>query len=281
LAEMNTRTTGSISRKFNPFQPAHRQHKGTDRFGLCLIFHPAWWLALLVLISACQPAPPKRIETLPVEAPPPLVTPTPTLEPPLAPNALPVPTLEPTAAGSPEPPGCQEPPQDYTLVRVNGVLLNRRTLAMLQHAAELYGGEIDLAGAAITQGSYTNGEPASFGTHSGGGAVDLSVMRRGTFTVLYGDIEPVIHTLRTAGFAAWLRDLDEMYDGSPIHIHAVAIGDQQLSKAALDQISGAAGYFHGYNGLVLKNGLPGADRHEGPVICRWMVKFMDCTSCLE
>ena len=29
---------------------------------------------------------------------------------------------------------------------------------------------------------------------------------------------------RVAGFAAWLRHEDELYDGSVIHIHAIAIG---------------------------------------------------------
>ena len=47
--------------------------------------------------------------------------------------------------------------------------LNRRTLAMLEHAQTLYGGEHDFI-LAITQGSYNQGVEASFGTHDGGGA---------------------------------------------------------------------------------------------------------------
>lgn len=183
-------------------------------------------------------------------------------------------TLQPTATPNPtpsEPAGCQEPPDDYTLVHVSGFLLNRRTEAMLKHAAELYDGEIDLLGYALTQGSYTDRVAASFGTHTGGGAVDLSVMRAGTYTVLYDEIEPLIQSLRTAGFAAWLRDFDEVEPGSPIHIHAVAIGDEHLSPAARDQLTGEYGYFRGYTGLPQDGVPPQPDRHGGPVICQWMI----------
>jgi hypothetical protein len=116
---------------------------------------------------------------------------------------------------------------------------------MLQYAAQLYGGEIDVAGEAITQGSYSNNGPASFGTHLGGGAVDISVMRLNTNSVLYSEIEPLVRALRTAGFAAWLRDWDELGEGSGIHIHAIAIGDKELSPEALDQLTGSFGYFRG------------------------------------
>lgn len=159
------------------------------------------------------------------------------------------------------------------MVEVNGWKLNRRTLAMLQHAAGLYGGELEITGYAITQGSYHDNGAASFGTHLGGGAVDLSVMRRGTYTVLYDDIPPLIRALRAAGFAAWLRDLDELYPGSPIHIHAIAIGDRDLSEAARDQLGGPYGYFRGYNGIPVPNGRPIPDRHGGPLVCQWMVEM--------
>jgi len=151
-------------------------------------------------------------------------------------------------------------------------MLNQRTLAMLAHAQQLYGGEIDLTGYAITQGSYNSSVEASFGTHSGGGAVDLSVLQRGTYTVLWDDIEPLIHALRAAGFAAWLREYGELYQDSPIHIHAIAIGDQELSPAAQEQLTGEAGYFRGFSGLpVSMYGPPTADRYGGPIICQWMI----------
>lgn len=200
--------------------------------------------------------------------PSPTHTHTPTL------TATPVPTFTaiPPPTSTPEPPGCQKPPEDYARVEVNGQTINQRTLAMLSHAQELYGGEIQLTGYAITQGSYTEGVAASFGTHAGGGAVDLSVMRQGTYTVLWDDIEPLLRALRAAGFAAWLREYGELHPDSPIHIHAIAIGDRELSEAARAQLTGEAGYFRGYSGLpVAMYGPPTPDRYGGPVICQWMI----------
>jgi hypothetical protein len=182
-------------------------------------------------------------------------------------------TLTPSLTASLEPMGCRRPSDDYSLTRVNKHLVNQRTLEMLQHAADLYGGEIDITGYAVTQGSYTDQVAASFGTHAGGGAVDLSVMRQGTYTILYDEIEPLITALRLTGFAAWLRDLDELYPGSPIHIHAIAIGDQHLSPAARDQLTGPYGYFRGYSGVPQSNQTPVPDRHGGPLICLWMIEM--------
>jgi beta-lactamase class A len=142
---------------------------------------------------------------------------------------------------------------------------------MLQAAAQLYGGEIDVAGQAITQGSYSNNGPASFGTHLGGGAVDVSVLRENSNSVLYSEIEPLVRALRAAGFAAWLRDWDELGEGSGIHIHAVAIGDKELSAEAQEQLTGPFGYFRGYSGVPQADGVPIPDRHGGPVICQWMI----------
>jgi hypothetical protein len=143
---------------------------------------------------------------------------------------------------------------------------------MLQHAAQIYGGEIDITGSAITQGSYNSGEPASFGTHAGGGALDLAVVKPGTYKVLRDQIPALLHALRVSGFAAWLREPDELYDNSPIHIHAIAIGDPQLSNSAQDQLTGPAGYFRGYAGLPPHAGqTPAPDRYGGPVLCQWML----------
>jgi hypothetical protein len=158
-------------------------------------------------------------------------------------------------------------------VDVNGWTLNSRTLAMLAHAQELYGGELELTGHAITQGSYHDNGSASFGTHLGGGAVDLSVLRRGTYTVLWDDMEPLVHALRLAGFAAWLREYGELYPDSPIHIHAIAIGDRELSAAAEAQLIGTAGYFRGFSGLTDESGSPTQDRYGGPILCGWMIEL--------
>jgi len=167
---------------------------------------------------------------------------------------------------------CMKPSEDYSRIEINGYQLNQRTFKMLKTAQRLYGGDIDITSDAITQGSYSNAVVASFGTHAGGGVVDLSVMAPGTYTILYEDIDPLINALRSAGFAAWYRDLDELYDGSPAHIHAVAIGDQELSIAAREQLAGPFGYFWGYNGLPTTDKVPIRDPHGGPVVCDWMIE---------
>jgi len=171
-----------------------------------------------------------------------------------------------------EPAGCQQPPDDYTRVLINDYTLNTRTYAMLQQAALLYGGEIDVAGGAIIQGSYNTEGLDSLDAHLGGGAVDISVTRPNSDYVLYTEIEPLIRALRTVGFAAWLRDDDEMGTGSGIHIHAIAIGDIDLSPAAQEQLTGPAGYLRGNDGLPVTSDDPGLDRHGGPLICRWMLE---------
>ncbi len=204
---------------------------------------------------------------------------TPTLSPTASQTPVPpTPTLPPTSTSipsptsTPEPAGCQKPPEDYTRLEVNGWTINRRTLAMLAHAQKLYGGEIELTGHAITQGSYHDNGSYSFGTHLGGGAVDLSVMRRGTYTVLWDDVPLLLRALRAAGFAAWLREYGEVYKDSPIHIHAIAIGDRELSPEAEAQLTGPAGYFRGYSGLPFpEGGTPTLDRYGGPVLCQWMI----------
>lgn len=186
------------------------------------------------------------------------------------PTASPVPSPTPFV----EPEGCWEPPDDYSRLWVNGGLFNARTIAMLDHAQALYdaqGGTLDLR-LAITQGSYTGGAlAASFGTHDGGGAVDLSVRSPVDWSVQADEIEPMLRALRAAGFAAWLRAEDELYPGSVIHIHAIAVGDAELSEAARAQIDGTFGYLRGYDGLPQINGVPIPDRYGGPVICRWMI----------
>ncbi len=199
------------------------------------------------------------------------IEPTPTLHqtsPTLAPEIRADPS--PTSSFGQEPAGCRTPPEDYTRVKVNGKWINRRTLAMLEYAQSLYAGPIDLRGPAITQGSYSNNGPASFGTHLGGGAIDISVIRPGGLDVLYGEIERLVRALRVAGFAAWLRDWGELSEGSGIHIHAIAVGDRELQNSARDQLIGPFGYFRGYSGVPTASGVPDLDHHGGPIICQWM-----------
>lgn len=224
--------------------------------------HPEASLPVVVTVS---PLPASR---MPAAAASPLLTSTYTPRP----SATFTPSATATITSTPEPEGCLKPPDDYERLEVNGWTINRRTYAMLQHAQERYGGELEISGYHITQGSYHDNGAASFGTHLGGGAVDLSVMRKGTYTVLWEDVEPLIRALRAAGFAAWLREYGELSADSPIHIHAIAIGDQELSTAAQEQLTGPAGYFRGYTGLPVPAGAqPAPDRHGGPVLCQWMI----------
>ncbi len=195
---------------------------------------------------------------------------TPTVTPTQTPTPV-TPTVTPTITPTSEPLGCKEPSNNYDRITINDHVLNMRTFEMLEYAASLYDGEIDITGSAITQGSYTSAVEASFGTHAGGGAVDLSVLAPGTWTILEEDIEPLIRALRLAGFAAWYRDFDDLYPGSPVHIHAIAIGDLELSLAAREQLAGTHGYFWGFDGLPVNGGTPNRDLHGGPIVCNWMV----------
>lgn len=210
---------------------------------------------------------PVELPTLVNSRPPTVIAVAPTTAPTMISTVALVSSLTPI----PEPAGCQRPPDDYTHVMVNGEQLNRRTLWMLQHAQTLYGGSIDFAGTAVTQGSYNpGGVSASFGTHDRGGAVDLSVLDPHNGHVLRDELPAAIHALRVAGFAAWVREYNELYNGSPLHIHAIAIGDAELSPAAQDQLTGMYGYFLGFNGLPKADNIPVADRHGGPILCNWM-----------
>lgn len=174
---------------------------------------------------------------------------------------------------------CLPPPDDYTREQIGFATLNERTLAMLDHAQRIYeanGGQLVNFRQGITQGSYNaGGVAASFGTHDGGGAVDLSVRSVVDWSVMTTEIQPMLRALRLAGFAAWLRDTSELYVASPIHIHAIAVGDAELSPAARRQIDGPEGYLRGYNGLPVEDysddGQPLPDGYGEPVICRWMI----------
>ena len=185
--------------------------------------------------------------------------------------------------GAMEPEGCLQPPDDYTRVSVGFAQLNARTLFMLDHASTLYAmqGRPGNLRSRITQGSYTGGrEAASFGTHDGGGAIDLSVRDTIRGGVL-ADVEELVYALRVAGFAAWVREPGLFYPNSPVHIHAIALGDQELSEAAQLQIDGPGGYLSGLDGLIAQYGGPRPDQHGGPVICQWMLNALGITNLAE
>lgn len=180
-----------------------------------------------------------------------------------------------TADGFLEPEGCLRPPDDYTRVQLGYATLNTRTLAMLDQAQRVYemlGGDFVTFRQLITQGSYNSGGvAASFGTHDGGGAVDISVRSYLDWSVMWDEIPLMIEALRTAGFAAWVRDADDDYLDWVIHIHAIAIGDAEASPIAQQQVNGPFGYLRGFDGLPREDGDYHADRHGGPIVCAWML----------
>ncbi len=88
--------------------------------------------------------------------------------------------------------------------------------------------------------------------------------------VVQDDTLAALHALRVAGFAAWVRLPGELGPGSALHIHAIAIGDAELSPAARDQLTGQYGYFRGFDGIPQTNNIPIHDRYGGPILCQWM-----------
>jgi hypothetical protein len=126
----------------------------------------------------------------------------------------------------------------YERISWRGVTANRRTVEMLE-ITELRGLR-DLMPLRIPQGSYTSGVSASAGTHSGGGALDVSVR---DLTTTQRD--RVVRELRETSFAAWYRPY--LAGVWPAHIHAIAIGDKEMSAAAAEQV---VQYRNGQNGLA-------------------------------
>jgi len=62
----------------------------------------------------------------------------------------------------------------------------------------------------------------------------------------------------------------DLSPATTVHIHAIAIGDRELSEAARQQLDGLAGYFRGLNGVPPENGGTQPDRYGGPIVCAWM-----------
>lgn len=120
---------------------------------------------------------------------------------------------------------------------VDGKTVNQRTADML--AMWQFNSLRDFY---VVQGSYNaGGVSASAGTHDGGGAVDLSVYGLGTTA----DKKWHVKQGRLAGFAAWYRPtLPGEWNE---HIHAIAIGDGEMSSGAASQVRD---YYAGRNGLA-------------------------------
>lgn len=119
---------------------------------------------------------------------------------------------------------------------VDGQTLNVRTADML--ALWQFNCLTDFL---VVQGSYNaGGVQASAGTHDGGGALDLSVFG---WTASFKDF--VVRQGRLAGFADWHRVPSQGPWGE--HIHAIAIGDPELSQGARQQV---VEYRQGQDGLA-------------------------------
>jgi len=152
---------------------------------------------------------------------------------------------------APGPAPTSEPAANYTRTTFGGRTVNQRTKDMLMQAQTVYGKSFP-----ITQGSYNaGGVSASAGTHDGGGVVDIG----DTSTAL-------LKALRQVGFAAWIRTPAE---GFAYHIHAVAIGDRELSPSAKNQITS---YFNGRDGLA-KNGPDTAPSSVGRPYPAWAGRY--------
>ena len=127
-------------------------------------------------------------------------------------------------------------------VAFRGKRADRRSIAMIEEAERLGGPLV------LTQGAYSTSVGASAGTHSGGGAFDFSV--RGLSTA---QINRRVRALRRVGFAAWHRVPAE--GPWPAHIHAVAVGCDDLAPVAARQVESLR---RGRSGLASN----GPDRHR-------------------
>lgn len=124
---------------------------------------------------------------------------------------------------------------EYDRVVWRGRVFNRRTVVMLEAVEKLLGDELT-----IFQGSYNSSVGASAGTHDGGGAVDLWCSST--------PVARVVRVMRVVGFAAWFRP--ELWSGGKRvwgnHVHAIAIGDREMSLGARAQV---VDYFAHRDGL--------------------------------
>jgi hypothetical protein len=155
--------------------------------------------------------------------------------------------------------GLTAPEENYSKTKYDGNTVNKRTYGMLKAAEKIYGKSFK-----VSQGSYNaGGVSASAGTHDGGGAIDISASELSN-----EERQNTVKALRQVGFAAWLRTPAQANWG--YHIHAIAIGDTDLSPGAQSQVED---YFNGFNGLAGN----GKDSHPniGRPIPEWATKFGD------
>lgn len=131
----------------------------------------------------------------------------------------------------------------YDRTTHDGDVVNWRTKAMILESEERLGYNLT-----VVQGSYNpGGVGASGGTHDGGGALDLTP----------ADWQNKVRVLRRVGFAAWHRPelwINGVKEWGE-HIHAIAIGDKQMSDSAARQVQ----QYHNHT-----DGLAGAAHDDFP-----------------
>lgn len=107
-----------------------------------------------------------------------------------------------------------------------GHRFDEQTRDMLRELDKLVGPYVQIR---PTQGSYSSSVSASAGTHSGGGAVDLSVQK-----LTADQVDLVVFLARRVGFAAWHRAASE---GPWVdHIHMINKTCKDLSPSAKNQV---------------------------------------------
>ncbi|MCK5688352.1 hypothetical protein KAI87_03725 [Myxococcota bacterium] len=148
-----------------------------------------------------------------------------------------------------------EPLDDYERIKSGSMAANKRTLWMLQDAERLLQAPIRNR---LIKGSYRRGEDKGAHPHNGGGVVDLDVNNCGPESA-----EAIVTVLRQAGFAAWVRDRE-----TERHIHAVAIGDKELTASAQWQVKM---YFQGKDGRSRMH--PDPHRHLGIALPNWISRY--------
>lgn len=136
-------------------------------------------------------------------------------------------------------------------VTINGKTLTERVWALLDDA-KLAAKLPSTAAARVIQGSWSNVD-ASAGTHSGGGAIDLSIRGLNRDEQLR-----LVHELRKRRALAWLRTVEFGWnDPDNEHIHVIVEDEPELSWSAKAQV---AAYKLGLNGLKSKK----KDPHSRP-----------------
>ena len=141
----------------------------------------------------------------------------------------------------------------------DGATVNKRTREMLKRAETIMAKQYGHKGFrfSLSQGSYNSGYGPSGGTHDRGGAADIR-----TRGYSKRKVDHMVKALREAGFAAWSRGRG--HDSFAPHIHAIAIGDRELSSSARGQVSQ---YLAGGDGL--RGNARDPDRNLGRPVPRW------------